>query len=166
MFFFFFFFAFLLFAFCFLGPHSQHMEVPSLGVKSELQLPAYATTTATPSHICNLHLSSRQGWILDPRSQTRDQTRKLVVSSRLCFRCATTGAPEMYLKAGSILDSEKYDITIRSIRESQDSVYERNMTNTDLIVTKPGIPHIKVGNSGGRPWMTYRAETLNLHWLW
>ena len=28
---------------CFLGPHSQHMEVPRLGVKSELQLPDYTT---------------------------------------------------------------------------------------------------------------------------
>ena len=27
----------------FLGPHPQHMEVPRLGVKSELQLPAYTT---------------------------------------------------------------------------------------------------------------------------
>ena len=32
----------------FLGPHLWHMEVPSLGVESELQLPAYATATATP----------------------------------------------------------------------------------------------------------------------
>ena len=31
----------LLLLFCFLGPHVQHMEVPRLGVESELQLPAY-----------------------------------------------------------------------------------------------------------------------------
>ena len=32
--------------FCFfLGLHLQHMEVPRLGVESELQLPAYATAT-------------------------------------------------------------------------------------------------------------------------
>ena len=38
-----------LFVFCFvfLGPHLQHTEVPRLGVKLELQLPAYATATAT-----------------------------------------------------------------------------------------------------------------------
>ena len=37
----------------FLGPHSQHMEVSRLGVKQELQLPAYVTATATsdPSHV-------------------------------------------------------------------------------------------------------------------
>ena len=31
----------------FLGPHPQHMEVPGLEVKSELQLPAYTTATTT-----------------------------------------------------------------------------------------------------------------------
>ena len=38
------------------------MEVCRLGVKSELQPPAYATATATgdPSHICDLHRSSWQ----------------------------------------------------------------------------------------------------------
>ena len=43
-------------SFCFLGTHPWHMEVPRLGVKSELQLPAYATATAIqdPSFICNL----------------------------------------------------------------------------------------------------------------
>ena len=40
--------SFSFFFFVFLGPH-----VPRLGVKSELQLPAYATTTAMwdPSHM-------------------------------------------------------------------------------------------------------------------
>ena len=38
-----------------------HMDVPRLGVESELQLPAYTTATAMPdpSHICNLHHSSQ-----------------------------------------------------------------------------------------------------------
>ena len=54
--------------FAFLGPHLQHMEVPRLGVESELQLPAYAMATATwdPSHACSLHHSSQQRWILNP----------------------------------------------------------------------------------------------------
>ena len=34
--------------FFFLGLHLQHMEVPRLQVKSELQLPAYTRATATP----------------------------------------------------------------------------------------------------------------------
>ena len=54
-----FYFIFLnLFIFCFLGPHSRHMEVPKLGVESEPQLLAYATAIATTtqdqSHICDL----------------------------------------------------------------------------------------------------------------
>ena len=40
-------FIYLFIIFFFLGPHLWHMEVPRLGVKSELQLPAYATATAT-----------------------------------------------------------------------------------------------------------------------
>ena len=47
----------------FLGLHLQHVEVPRLGVRLELQLPAYAMATAMldPSCICDLHHSS-----LDP----------------------------------------------------------------------------------------------------
>ena len=39
----------------FLGLHLLYMEVPRLGVKFELQLPAYTTATAMtdPSYICN-----------------------------------------------------------------------------------------------------------------
>ena len=45
------------FFFFFLGPHPQHMEVPSLGVESKLQLLAYATATAAQDLkcICDLH---------------------------------------------------------------------------------------------------------------
>jgi len=59
------------------------MEVPRLGVESELQLPAYTTVTGTrdPSHVRNLHHSSRQWWILNPLSEARDQTHILVDTS-------------------------------------------------------------------------------------
>ena len=40
--------SFFFFFFSFLGPHLQHMDVPRLGVKSELQLSAYTTGIATP----------------------------------------------------------------------------------------------------------------------
>ena len=45
----------------FLGPQPWHMEVPRLGVESELQLVAYTTATATPhlSCVCNLYHSSQ-----------------------------------------------------------------------------------------------------------
>ena len=51
-------------------------EVPSLGVETELQLPASATSTATPdpSHISDLHHSLRQQQILNPLSGARDRT--------------------------------------------------------------------------------------------
>ena len=48
----------VLFFFCFLGLHPQHMEVSRLQVKSELQLLATATATQDPSHICDLRRSS------------------------------------------------------------------------------------------------------------
>ena len=57
----------------FLEPHPQHMAVPGLGVISKLQLPDYATATAMsdPSHICDLHCSSRQHQVLNPLSEAR-----------------------------------------------------------------------------------------------
>ena len=72
------------------------MEVPRLGVESELQLPVYTTATATrdPSHVCDLHHSSRQRWILNPLSGARDRTRNLIVPSRICFPCSITGTPK------------------------------------------------------------------------
>ena len=65
-----------LFVFAFLRPHLWHMEVSRLGVKSELQLLAYATATATQdlSCVCDLHHNSGQGQVLNPLSEARDQT--------------------------------------------------------------------------------------------
>ena len=79
--------------FFFLGPHLRHMEVPGLGVESEL--PAYAPVTATwdLSWVCDLHHSSRQCWILNPLSEARDRTCNVTVPSRICFRCAATETP-------------------------------------------------------------------------
>ena len=66
---------FFLSFFFFLGLLLQHMEVPRLGVESELQLPAYATATAMPnlSHVYDLHHSSGQHQILNPLTEARDQ---------------------------------------------------------------------------------------------
>ena len=50
------------------------MEIPQLGIKSELQLEAYATATLDLSHICELHRSLWQCWILKPLIEARDQT--------------------------------------------------------------------------------------------
>ena len=52
-------------------PHLWHMEVPRLGVSSEIQLPVYARATATRdlSRVFDLHHSSRQRQILNPRTR-------------------------------------------------------------------------------------------------
>ena len=59
------------------------MEVPRLGVESELQLPATATATAMqdPSRIYDLHHSSWQHQILNPLSKARDRTHILMDTS-------------------------------------------------------------------------------------
>ena len=69
--------------FYFLGLHLRHMEVPRPRAESELQQPAYTTTTATPdpSRVCNLHHSSQQRWILNPLLEARDQTHILMDTS-------------------------------------------------------------------------------------
>ena len=70
-----FFFSFLFFfhLLSFLGPYLWHMEGPRLGVYSELQPSAYTTATSMPdpSHICNLHHSSRQHRVLNLLSEAR-----------------------------------------------------------------------------------------------
>ena len=67
----------------FLGPQPRNIEVPGVGVKLELQLEVYATAIATPdpSHICDLHHSSRQRQILNPLSKARDRTHILMGTS-------------------------------------------------------------------------------------
>ena len=56
----------------------QHVEVPRLGDKSELQLLAYTTARPYLSFICDLHHSSWQRQILNPLIEARDQTQVLM----------------------------------------------------------------------------------------
>ena len=95
---------------CFLGPHPWHMEVPRLGVESELQLPAYTTASATsdPSHICNLLHNSRQHQIINPLSKDRDRTHDLLVPRRIRFRCATTGTPISSFLSGCFMRADDH----------------------------------------------------------
>ena len=62
------------------------MEDPRLMAESKLQLPAYAIATAMPdpSHVCDLHHSSWQCWILNPPSEARDQTHILMDTRWVC----------------------------------------------------------------------------------
>ena len=87
-----------------LVPHLWHMEVPRLGLQSELYLLAYVRATAMQdlSHVCNLHYSSWQHQILNPMSEARDWTWNLMVPSRIHFHCNMMGTP------GGIFKSLKY----------------------------------------------------------
>ena len=62
------------------------MEVPRLGVESELQLLADATVSATsdPSCICDLYHSLWQCQIHNPLIEARDQTHILMDPSQVC----------------------------------------------------------------------------------
>ena len=85
--------VFLFVCFCFWGLHPRRMEVPRLGVKSELHLPATATAMWDPSHVRNLYHSLQQPWIPDPLSNARDWNCILMNSSQISFHCSTTGTP-------------------------------------------------------------------------
>ena len=63
-----------IFIFSLLGPHLQHMEVPRLGVESELQLLAYTTAIIMQglSYIFDLFHGLQQCRILNPLSEARD----------------------------------------------------------------------------------------------
>ena len=88
----------IFFFFFFLGPHLQHMEVPRLGVESELLELAYATATAMPdlSRICDLHYSLRQRWIFNPLSEVRDW---------ICFLMNTSWVRYCWARKGTLICS-------------------------------------------------------------
>ena len=72
-------------------------------VQLELQLLAHTTAKATPalSHICNLHHSSWQCWILNPLSKARDQTRILVNTSQIHFCFVAVRTPNFHFLSGT-----------------------------------------------------------------
>ena len=124
-------FIFNFFIFCFLGSHLWHMEVPRLGVKLELQLPAYATATATldPSRVCDLHHSSRQWQTPNTLSEARDRTRILMDT-----RWATMGMP----------------IFILQVR-NWGSVSQRSQFPTQAVLLRVRVPTHKSTGVKGRP---------------
>ena len=67
---------FFFLSFCLFRAAPMAYRDSQAGVESELQFLAYATAAAMPdlSHICNLHHSSWQCWVLNPLSKTRDGT--------------------------------------------------------------------------------------------
>ena len=89
------------------------MEVPRLGVQSELQLPAYTTATETRdlSHVFNLHHSSRPFQILNPLSEARDRTCNLMDAGQIRFlpqdpyTCSSLSSERLY--ASIMLPSQR-----------------------------------------------------------
>ena len=86
---------YFIYLFCFLGPNPRHVEVPRLGVESELQGLAYTAATQDPSHVCDLYHISWQCQILNPLSKGRDQTRILMDTSRVRFRWPQWELPDL-----------------------------------------------------------------------
>ena len=80
------------------------MKFPRLGVKSELQLLAYTTATATQdqSQVCDLYCSSGQRQSLNPLSEARDRTCVLMNASQICFPWAMSATPYGMLQQNSI----------------------------------------------------------------
>ena len=95
------------------------MEVPRLGVQSEIQLPTYTTATATqdPSHVCDLHHSSQQRQILNPLSEDKDRTHNLTVPSQICFRCAMTSAYTLlsFLPSSTPFPNHEFPLVFRDV---------------------------------------------------
>ena len=102
--------------FFFLGLHLWHMKVLKLGVKSELQLLAYATTTAIatpdPSCICDLHHSSLQHQILNPLSKARDQICILKDTSWVLNLLSHNGMPSFFLMPDQSFKSNELHVFI------------------------------------------------------
>ena len=80
-------FILLIYFFIFLGPHLWYMEVPRLGVKSELQLPTYATATATAMQdqaVSSIYTAAHgNAMILNPLSKARDWAHILMDPSQV-----------------------------------------------------------------------------------
>ena len=78
---------FIFICWSFLGLRLWHMEIPRLGIYSELQVPAYTTAHETRdlSCVCDLHHSSQQRLILHPWSKARDHTLILMATSWLRY---------------------------------------------------------------------------------
>ena len=83
------------------------MEIPRLGVESELYPPAYTTATSTPNPSCVWdHHSSWQCQILNPLIETRDWTCILVHVHQIRFHWAMTGTLRiLFLKWKNLADT-------------------------------------------------------------
>ena len=144
------FFFFLIFFF--LGPHPRHIEVPRLGGELELQLPAYATATATSdlSPICDLHHSSWQRRILNPLSKVRGRTSNLTVPSQIHFCCAMTGIP-----LGALF---KNSSSVRGARGLSKGIFrpaEKHLCDNVSSTPAKDIGHDELGSGKAALWVHF-----------
>ena len=111
------FFIFLFFVFR--GPYPQDMEVPRLGVKSDLQQPAYTTAIATQdlSSVCDLYHSSWQPWILNPWARPGIWTHILMDPSPFWLG-DTTGTPSKC----RILEASPHRPCLQKLRAGPDDL--------------------------------------------
>ena len=78
---------------CFLGPHPWYIQVPRLGVESELQLPAYTTAKAAVQAVAATYTTAHDNAGSLILSDARDWTCILMDISWIHFPCATMGTP-------------------------------------------------------------------------
>ena len=99
------FFFFFFFFFCLFWAHPWQMEVPRLGVESELQMLVYTRATATPdlNLVCELNHSSWQRGTLNPLTEARDQTLIHMDTSQIRYHWAITGPPHSEFKENPYL---------------------------------------------------------------
>ena len=97
------------------------MEVPRLGVRSELQLLAHTTAIAMwdPSHVCDLHHGSWQRRILNPLSKPRDRTAWTLVGF-------VSAEPQRELQAWFVLKTPRTKKSITCL-----GFYKHNLVNTN-----------------------------------
>ena len=83
----------------FLGMHLQHMEIPRLGVESELQLPAYTNSHSNTGSEPHLWPTSQLTAMLDPQPPEQGQEIEPTASWILIgfiTHWATVGIPSFY----------------------------------------------------------------------
>uniref|UniRef100_A0A8D1M8R1 Cystathionine beta-synthase n=1 Tax=Sus scrofa TaxID=9823 RepID=A0A8D1M8R1_PIG len=119
------------------------MEVPRVGVESELQLPAYTTATATsdPSRVCDLHHSSRAKSpqilpdILKKIGDT-PMVRINKIGRRFGLKCELLAKCEFFNAGGSVKDR----ISLRMVEDAEragtlkpgDTIIEPTSGNTGI----------------------------------
>ena len=133
------------FFFCFFGPPPKHMEVLRLGIKQELQLPAYTPATAMRdlSRIYDLLHSTRQRRILDPLNKARDRSHILRDTSQVRFHCAT-GTPLSSFESASV-EHQPY---AWSERGTKDVVVSSALTELTCQRRRQTVNQFIVDNSG------------------